>query len=201
MSPLLDTQVAWLANQNMNYLVGGRPPVRRGTAHPNIVPYQAFATADGHLMLAVGNDAQFARFCAAAGAPALAADPHYSTNAARVAHRADLVAEVSTLLARRGTREWLAVLAEAQVPAGPINDLAQVYDDPQVRYRGLRMDLPHASAGSAPAVRNPVFYSRTPVEYGRSAPLLGEHTDEVLAGRLGLDAAALADLRGRGVIA
>ena len=198
---LLDTQVAWLANQNFNYLVGGRPPVRRGTAHPNIVPYQAFATADGHLMLAVGNDAQFARFCAVAGAPEMSADPRYSTNAARVAHRAELVAEVTALLARRGTQAWLEALAGAQVPAGPINDLAQVYDDPQVRHRKLRMELPHASADSAPAVRNPVFYSRTPVEYGRSAPLLGEHTDEVLAERLGLDAAALAGLRSRGVIA
>ena len=198
---LLDTQVAWLANQNFNYLVGGRPPVRRGTAHPNIVPYQAFATADGHLMLAVGNDAQFARFCAVAGAPEMSADPRYSTNAARVAHRAELVAEVTALLARRGTQAWLEALAGAQVPAGPINDLAQVYDDPQVRHRKLRMELPHASAGSAPAVRNPVLYSRTPVEYGRSAPLLGEHTDEVLAERLGLDAAALAGLRSRGVIA
>ena len=108
---------------------------------------------------------------------------------------------MAALLAQRGTQAWLEALAEAQVPAGPINDLAQVYDDPQVRHRKLRMELPHASAGSAPAVRNPVFYSRTPVEYGRSAPLLGEHTDEVLAERLGLDAAALAGLRSRGVIA
>ncbi|MFO1394257.1 MAG: CaiB/BaiF CoA-transferase family protein [Steroidobacteraceae bacterium] len=198
---LLDTQVAWLANQNFNYLVGGTPPARQGTAHPNIVPYQAFATADGHLMLAVGNDAQFQRFCASAGEPSLATDARYATNEARVANRAALVPEVARLLALRTTRQWLEALAAAQVPAGPINDLAQVYADPQVLHRGLRMELPHSAAGHAPAVRNPVNYSRTPLEYGRSAPLLGEHTDEVLTGRLGLDAGTLRGLRARGVIA
>ncbi|MFO1407357.1 MAG: CaiB/BaiF CoA-transferase family protein [Steroidobacteraceae bacterium] len=198
---LLDTQVAWLANQNFNYLVGGAPPVRQGTAHPNIVPYQAFATADGHLMLAVGNDGQFQRFCATAGDPALAGDPRYATNAARVANRATLVPTVARLLETRTTRQWLDSLAAAQVPVGPINDLAQVYADPQVRHRGLRIDLPHGAAGHAPAVRNPVNYSRTPIEYGRSAPLLGEHTDEVLSGRLGLSRGSLGALRERGVIA
>src|SRR5512139_2796208 len=121
---LLDTQVAWLANQNLNYLVTGEPPRRQGTAHPNIVPYQAFQTADGHLMLAVGNDAQFARFCSAAGAPELAADTRFETNADRVAHRAELVPRVATLLRGRTTREWLAALDAVQVPCGPINDLA-----------------------------------------------------------------------------
>jgi formyl-CoA transferase len=162
---LLDTQVAWLANQNLNYLVGGRPPGRQGTAHPNIVPYQAFATADGHLMLAVGNDAQFARFCAAAGAPGLAADPGYRTNADRVARRGELVAAVAALMRGRTTRQWLDLLAAAEVPCGPINDLAQVFDDPQVRHRGLRLDLPHALAGTVPGVRNPVRFSRSAVEY------------------------------------
>jgi crotonobetainyl-CoA:carnitine CoA-transferase CaiB-like acyl-CoA transferase len=198
---LLDTQVAWLANQNLNYLVGGRPPGRQGTAHPNIVPYQAFATADGHLMLAVGNDAQFARFCAAAGAPELAADPRYRTNADRVSRRGELVTAVATLLRVRTTLEWLDLLAAAEVPCGPINDLAQVFDDPQVRHRGLRLDLPHALAGTAPGVRNPVRFSRSAVEYQRAPPTLGADTAAVLEARLGLDAAAIADLAARGVIA
>jgi crotonobetainyl-CoA:carnitine CoA-transferase CaiB-like acyl-CoA transferase len=198
---LLDTQVAWLANQNLNYLVSGEPPRRQGTAHPNIVPYQAFQTADGHLMLAVGNDAQFARFCDAAGAPELAADSRFKTNADRVAHRAALVPQVAGLLRRRTTREWLEALEVAQVPCGPINDLAQVFAEPQVRHRGLRMDLPHPLAGTAPGVRNPVRFSRSAVEYERAPPPLGADTAAELQARLGLDDAALADLAARGVIA
>ena len=198
---LLDTQVAWLANQNLNYLVSGTPPVRRGTAHPNIVPYQAFATADGYVMLAVGNDAQFSRFCAATGKPALAADPAYATNGARVANRAALVPVLEQLMRTRSSAEWLATLKAAQVPCGPINDLAQVFAEPQVTHRGLRIDLPHPTAGSAPGVRNPVLFGRTPVTYDRAPPLLGADTDAVLAGRLGLGSAQLASLRERGVIA
>ena len=198
---LLDTQVAWLANQAMNYLVTGQPPTRQGTAHPNIVPYQAFATADGHLMLAVGNDAQFERFCAAAGAAGLAADARFSTNAARVAHRALLVPAVEALLRLRTTAEWLAALAAAQVPCGPINDLAQVFAEPQVRHRGLRFELPHPTAGQVPGVRNPVRFGRTPIEYGRPPPLLGADTAAELKDRLGLDERTLADLAARGVIA
>jgi crotonobetainyl-CoA:carnitine CoA-transferase CaiB-like acyl-CoA transferase len=198
---LLDTQVAWLANQNLNYLVTGEPPRRRGTAHPNIVPYQAFPTADGHLMLAVGNDGQFARFCAAAGAPQLAQDARFCSNEQRVAHRAELVPQVATLLRARTTREWLAVLEEALVPCGPINDLAQVFAEPQVRHRALRMELPHSTAGSAPGVRNPVRFSRTAIEYERAAPPLGADTAAVLKGRLGLADAVLADLAARHVIA
>jgi crotonobetainyl-CoA:carnitine CoA-transferase CaiB-like acyl-CoA transferase len=198
---LLDTQVAWLANQNLNYLVSGRPPRRQGTAHPNIVPYQAFATADGHLMLAVGNDAQFARFCRAAGAPELAADPRYAANQDRVAHRAELVPVVAALLRRRTTAEWLAALEATQVPCGPINDLAQVFEEPQVRHRGLRLDLPHPVAGSAPGVRNPVRFSRTPIEYERAPPPLGADTRTELRERLGLDDATLGELAAVGVIA
>jgi crotonobetainyl-CoA:carnitine CoA-transferase CaiB-like acyl-CoA transferase len=198
---LLDTQVAWLANQNLNYLVTGEPPRRQGTAHPNIVPYQAFQTADGHLMLAVGNDGQFSRFCAAAGAPHLGQDARFGSNEQRVAHRAELVPQVATLLQARTTREWLEVLEGAQVPCGPINDLAQVFAEPQVRHRGLRMDLPHPTAGSAPGVRNPVRFSRTAIEYERAPPPLGADTAAVLKGRLGLDDAVLADLAARRVIA
>jgi len=198
---LLDSQVAWLANQNLNFLVAGEPPRRQGTAHPNIVPYQAFQTADGHLMLAVGNDAQFARFCAAAGAPQLAADARFKTNADRVVQRGELVPQVAALLRRRSTREWLAALEAAQVPCGPINDLAQVFAEPQVRHRGLRMELPHPVAGLAPGVRNPVRFSRTAVEYERAPPPLGADTIAELKARLGLDDAVLAGLVARGVIA
>jgi crotonobetainyl-CoA:carnitine CoA-transferase CaiB-like acyl-CoA transferase len=198
---LLDSQVAWLANQNLNYLVSGEPPRRQGTAHPNIVPYQAFETADGHLMLAVGNDAQFARFCAAAGDPGLALDARFATNAQRVAQRANLVPRVAALLRERTTREWLAAFEVAQVPCGPINDLAQVFAEPQVRHRGLRMDLPHPAAGTVPGVRNPVRFSRTAVDYERAPPPLGADTANELRARLGIDDAALADLAARGVIA
>ena len=198
---LLDSQVAWLANQNLNYLVTGQSPRRQGTAHPNIAPYQAFATADGHLMLAVGNDAQFARLCEAAGAAGLAADARFRTNRDRVAHRAALVPALAALFAGRTTRDWLARLEAAQVPCGPINDLAQVFAEPQVRHRGLRLDLPHPTAGRAPGVRNPVRFSRTSLDYERAPPPLGADTVAELESRLGLGRAALEDLAARGIIA
>jgi crotonobetainyl-CoA:carnitine CoA-transferase CaiB-like acyl-CoA transferase len=185
----------------MNFLVSGVPPRRQGTAHPNIVPYQAFETADGHLMLAVGNDGQFARFCEAVGESALASDERYATNRARVAHRRELVPRVAAALRTRATADWLSSLRAAQVPCGPINDLAQVFDEPQVRHRGLRIDLPHPLAGSVPGVRNPVLFGRTPIAYERAPPPLGADTEAVLAMRLGLDAAALAALRQQGVVA
>jgi crotonobetainyl-CoA:carnitine CoA-transferase CaiB-like acyl-CoA transferase len=198
---LLDTQVAWLANQALNYLVSGDVPVRQGTSHPNIVPYQSFATADGHLMLAVGNDAQFARFCAVAGEPDLASDARYATNAARVRNRDELTPRLAKALLRHTTEQWLDSLKSAGVPCGPVNDLARVFEDPQVRHRGLRIDLPHATAGTAPGVRNPVRFSRTPVEYDHAPPALGADTDAVLTERLGLAATSLAELRRRGIIA
>ena len=198
---LLDTQVAWLANQNLNYLVSGEAPERRGTAHPNIVPYQAFRTADGFLMLAVGNDAQFARFCAVAGASELAADARFATNQDRVAHRGELIPLVEAILLARTSAAWLADLREAKVPCGPINDLAQVFDEPQVRHRQLRLDLPHPLAGSVPGIRNPVLFSRSVLKYERPPPPLGADTDEVLRQRLGLDPGAVAVLRARGVVA
>ena len=198
---LLDTQVAWLANQNLNYLVSGQAPRRRGTAHPNIVPYQAFRTADGFVMLAVGNDAQFSRFCEVAGMAALAADPRYATNRDRVAHRGELVPRIEAMLLTRTSAAWLAALREAAVPCGPINDLAQVFDEPQVRHRRLRLDLPHPLSGSVPGVRNPVLFSRSELEYERPPPLLGADTEEVLQQRLGLDPGAVATLRARGIVA
>ncbi|MGE0581677.1 MAG: CaiB/BaiF CoA transferase family protein [Steroidobacteraceae bacterium] len=197
---LLDTQLGWLANQNMNFLVSGRSPRRQGTAHPNIVPYQAFATADGFLMLAVGNDRQFASWCGVAGRPELAADARFATNAARVAHRGVLVPIVAESLRARGTRDWLAALNAANVPCGPINDIGQVFAEPQVIHRGLRIDLPHPTAGRVPGVKNPINYSRTAIEYREAPPLLGQHTGEVLEAELGLDSAQIARLREAGVI-
>jgi crotonobetainyl-CoA:carnitine CoA-transferase CaiB-like acyl-CoA transferase len=198
---LLDSQVAWLANQALNYLVSGKSPRRQGTAHPNIVPYQAFATADGHLMLAVGNDAQFARFCAVAGLAELANDARFSSNQQRVSHRDELVAAIAATMAGRTTADWLARLSDAQVPCGPINDLEQVFAEPQVLHRGLRLDLPHPLAGTAPGVRNPVRFSRTPVAHEHSAPLLGSDTRQELHARLGIDEATLEALAAQGVIA
>lgn len=197
---LLDAQIAALANQNLNYLISGEAPVRRGTAHPNIVPYQAFATQDGYLMLAVGNDRQFADFCAIAGEPALAADERYRTNAARVANRATLIPEIDRLCRGKTTSAWLTALTEIGVPCGPINDLAQVFEQPQVRHRELRFDLPHPLGGTVPQVRNPVHYSRTKLEYHDPPPLLGQHTVEIIARELGLTTEEVAALKAEGAI-
>jgi glutaryl-CoA transferase len=197
---LLDTQVAVLANQNMNYLLSGRAPRRVGNGHPNIVPYQTFRTRDGYLILAVGNDRQFASFAAITGRAELAQDPRFATNSARVANRAVLVSLVEELLGARTTHEWIQLFAPAAVPCGPINDLAAVFAEPQVRHRGLKIDLPHPLSGSVPQVRNPIRYSRTELEYRLPPPLLGEHTAAVLGAELGLDAAAIDGLRSRGVV-
>ena len=197
---LLDTQLAWLANQSLNFLIGGTAPGRHGSAHPNIAPYQAFATADGHLMLAVGNDRQFVNFCRAAGLEALAMDARFTDNAARVAHRAELTARIQAALATHTTAAWLARLQQAQVPCGPINDIAQAFAEAQVRHRSVRMDLPHPTAGWVPQVRNPARFSRSALEYPRAPPLLGEHTEQVLSERLGLSAAEVRELRASGAL-
>ena len=197
---LLDTQVAWLANQASNYLVGGVVPTRQGTAHPNIVPYQVMPAADGYFMLAVGNDAQYARLCEVLGAPSLASDPRYATNAARVAHRAELVPLLQAHLRTRPAAEWLDALDAVKVPANPVNRIDQVFDDPQVRARGLRIELAHASGRDVPMVRNPAQFSATPLRYGAAAPVLGQHTRAVLAELLGIDEATLATLQADGVI-
>jgi crotonobetainyl-CoA:carnitine CoA-transferase CaiB-like acyl-CoA transferase len=198
---LLDSQVSWLANQNLNYLVTGHPPQRLGTAHPNIAPYQAFAASDGHLMLAVGNDAQFARFCQVAQLDGLASDPRFATNRARIAHRLELTERIAVVFAARTCANWLAALRDAQVPCGPINDLAQVFADPQVVHRGLRVDLEQPSGTRVPGVRQPMRFSRTPLRYERAPPALGADTDAVLRERLGLDAPTLVRLRAARVIA
>lgn len=197
---LLDTQVAWLANQASNYLVGGLVQDRQGTAHPNIVPYQVMPAADGYFMLAVGNDAQFARFCEVIGEAQLAVDPRYATNRARVAHRAELVPHLQQRLRTRPAAEWLAALEAAVVPANPVNRIDQVFDDPQVQARGLRIDVPHAAGGTVAMVRNPLKFSATPLQYTQAAPLLGQHTTQVLGEVLAMGEAQLQRLRGQGVI-
>ncbi|MCU0755253.1 MAG: CoA transferase [Xanthomonadales bacterium] len=170
---LLDCQVAWLANQASNYLIGGQVPGREGSAHPNIVPYQRFATADGFLMLAVGNDGQFARFATLAGHPEWATDPRYASNPARVAQREQLLPMVAGVLAARTTAEWLTGLEAVGVPAAPINDLAQVFDDPQVQARGLCVEVAHPNGGVVRMVRHPVRWSRTPPRAAVAPPTLG----------------------------
>lgn len=197
---LLDVQVACLANQAMNYLTTDSAPKRLGNAHPNIVPYQDFPTADGDFILTVGNDGQFRRFAEVAGQPQWADDPRFATNKQRVAHRAQLIPLIRQATVFKTTAEWVGQLEAAGVPCGPINDLAQVFQDPQVIERGLALHLPHALAGSVPQVASPIRLSDTPVEYRRAPPLLGEHTEAVMTELLGLDADAIARLRHAGVV-
>jgi crotonobetainyl-CoA:carnitine CoA-transferase CaiB-like acyl-CoA transferase len=196
---LFDTQLAWLANQALNYLVGGEAPVRRGTAHPNIVPYQAFATRDGHIMLAVGNDRQFALFAEAAGAPELARDPRYAANAERVNNRTTLIPELTKIMCRETTQEWISRLRACGVPCGPINDIAQAFAEPQVAERGLRIGMEHPAFGSVPGIRSPLRFSEAMLAFERAPPTLGEHTGEVLE-ELGISAQEIARLRGLGVV-
>ena len=197
---LFDAQVAMMAVMNMNYLVSGAPPGRAGNAHQNIVPYQVFACADGHLILAVGNDAQFTRFCDIAGKPEWARDPRFAANAERVKRRDVLVPLIAAVMRTRIQAEWLQVLEAVGVPCGPINRLDQVFADPQVLARGMRFDLPHRLSGTVPQVGNPLHFSANPVAYTQAPPLLGEHTATVLSQRLGLSAESLADLAARGVV-
>jgi formyl-CoA transferase len=197
---LLDTQVGWLANQNLNYLISGEPPQRLGNAHPNVTPYDAFKTRDGDIIIAIGNDGQYARFCEAAGVSELIADPRFKDNPARVANRVELKRLLAAALGTRTTAEWIALLEPLGVPCGPINRLDQVFADPQVVHRGLRVEVPHPIAGRLPLVANPIRYSRTPIRYEAPPPLLGQHTDEVLRSMLGKQDSEIEALRSRGVI-
>ncbi|HEY9080683.1 CaiB/BaiF CoA-transferase family protein [Magnetovibrio sp.] len=199
---LLDTQVAWLINQGLDYLTTGQLPRRHGNAHPNIVPYQAFSAQDGHIILAVGNDDQFRRFCVFAGLDDLADDTRFATNNARVGHRDVLVERIAEAIASHPVRHWLEGLEIIGVPCGPVNDLAQVFDDPQVRHRGMVVDLPHESDRRVHArqIASPIKLSETPVSYRRSAPSLGQHTGEVLREVLGLEADEVERLQKQGVV-
>jgi len=193
---LLDVQVAMLANMNANYLVSGVPPKRWGNAHPNIVPYQAFRAADQWIIVAVGNDEQYRRFCALADRPDLFDDPRFSTNRERVRNREALVPLLAPVIAAQPSRFWLDGLERAGVPCGPINDLAQVFDNEQVRARGMRIALEREDAGEIPLVASPMKMSATPPTYRRAPPRVGEHTGEVLRELLGYDEDAIRATQG-----
>ena len=197
---LLDVQVAMMANMASNYLASGEAPKRWGNAHPNIVPYQVFQASDGWIVVATGNDGQWRRFVAAGGEPQLADDPRFATNPQRVRARDDLVPLLAAMVARQTKATWIAALEAAGVPCGPINDLAEVFDDPQVRARGMRVDLLHPTAGTVSVAGSALKMSATPPDYRLPPPLLGEHTDSLLRERLGLDDAELARLRGKNII-
>ncbi|HMJ45190.1 MAG TPA: CaiB/BaiF CoA-transferase family protein [Pseudolabrys sp.] len=188
---LLDVQVTSLANQNMNYLTSGLPPVRMGNAHPNIVPYQDFPTADGAMIIAVGNDGQFAALCKVLGHPEWAKDERFATNTLRVKHRETIIGLLSGVTALRPTSDWVKACEGVGVPCGPINDLKAVFDDPHIRARKLKIEMPHPTAGTMPLVGSPIRMSATPVEYRLPPPLLGQHTLSVLEEVLGLSRAEI----------
>jgi formyl-CoA transferase len=197
---LLDVQVAMLANMNTNYLASGNPPKRWGNAHPNIVPYQTFATSDGHIIVAVGNDGQYRRFIEAGGRPELANDDRFATNPMRVRHRDTLVPLLAEMVKTKTKQEWIDVLEAAGVPCGPINTLGEVFDNPQVNARGLRIDLPHPTGGKVKLVGSPIKMSATPPCYDMPPPMLGQHTEEVLRDLLGQSEEEIADLQNRGIV-
>lgn len=198
--PLFDSQVAWLANQGMNYLVGGEVPPRHGTAHPNIVPYQAFATADGEIMLAVGSDTQFAALANTLGTPELASDPRFDNNSNRVTNRESLIGLIAEKLKKESTEHWIHEFRGAGIPAGPINDLAAVFNDEHVIEHDLVRYLEHPSGARVPTIVNPVQFSSTKLEYERAPPVLGEHTQEVLETDLGYSKEKIASLLASGAI-
>ncbi|VXC86779.1 L-carnitine dehydratase/bile acid-inducible protein F [Pseudomonas sp. 8Z] len=197
---LLDVQVACLANQAMNYLSTGVSPKRLGNAHPNIVPYQDFPSADGDFILAVGNDGQFRKFCEVAAIAHLADDPRFADNKSRVTHRAELIPLLRQVTVFKTTAQWIELLEAAGVPCGPVNDLRQVFADPQVLARGLRLDLPNGLGSRTPQIASPLRLSATPVAYRSAPPLLGEHTEALLRRLLGVSDVQIAEWRNGGVI-
>ncbi|WP_448482538.1 CaiB/BaiF CoA transferase family protein [Pseudoxanthomonas mexicana] len=196
---LLDAQVAMLANLGSHYLVGGEVPARQGNAHANIVPYQVFAVADGHIIVAVGNDRQFARLCELLGLAALGQDARFATNAGRVRHRDALIPVLQSVFRARGRHAWLTVLEAAGIPCGPVNDLAEVFADPQVRARGMIVETAHPQVDTVPLVGSPLKLSATPVEPPRAPPMLGEHTFDVLR-EAGFSEDEIATLRANGAV-
>ena len=197
---MLDTHVAWLANQGMNYLATGENPPRLGNQHPNIVPYQVFPTADGHMVLSIGNDPTFKRFCDAFALTHLLEDARFATNAARVENRQLVTDTLAPVLAAHPTGWWIAQLETLKIGCGPINRLSEVFADPQVLARGMVREMAHSTGVPVKVIANPVRLSATPANYRLAPPLLGEHTEEILTDRLGLDAAAIAALRAKAVI-
>jgi len=197
---LLDTMVAFNANQIVSYLCSGKIPVRWGNAHPQVVPYEVFPTADGHIILAIGNDGQFERFCEVADAAALAQEPRFKTMSQRIIHRGELIPLLTEIMRTRSKREWIELLEAAAVPCGPINNMKEVFEDPQVRHRQLRVDMPHPLGGVAPVVASPMRLSETPVEYRLAPPTLGQHNEEVLRDLLGKSDAEIARLRAAGIV-
>jgi len=197
---LLDSQIAWLTYQAQNWLVSGEPPARHGNAHPNIVPYDTFPAADGHLILAVGNDAQFRRFCRVAGRPELADDPRFVTNANRIAHRVALTEILRNLIPTRLRDAWLADLEAVGVPSGPVNSIPDVFADPHVRARDMTVEMPHRLQDEpVTLIANPLRLSETPPVYRRPPPMVGEHGADILD-EAGLSAEEQAALRAAGVI-
>ena len=199
---LLDTQVSWLTYEGLNYLTSGELPKRRGNEHPNIVPYKTMPAADGYFILAVGNDSQFAKFCAEAGRPELAEDPRFTTNAERVRNRAALYPILDAITAERPLEDWVDALNARGVPSGPVNTLDRVFADPQIQHRNMQiqMDYPEAARGKVDLIGNPIGFSRTPVSYRQPPPKMGAHTEAVLQEALGLDEAEIKRLRDQGVI-
>ncbi len=197
---LLDTQVAMLANMGSNYLNSGKPPKRWGNAHANIVPYQTFACADGHIIVATGNDGQYQKFVEAGGRPELGGDPRFATNPLRVRNRDLLVPILAEMVKEKRRDEWIALLESRGVPCGPINDIGEVFANEQVRAREVAIELPHPTAGKVKLVRNPIRMSATPATSDKAPPLLGQHTDEVLREVLGRSEEEIAALRGKGVL-
>ncbi len=198
---LLDTQVAWLVNEGLNYLTSGTTPPRQANEHPNIVPYNTLPTADGYFILAVGNDAQFARFCDFAGTPELAKDPRFLTNKDRVTNRRAIYDLLPDITRRKTSKDWLDGLAKLGVPAGAVNNLAEVFEDPQVLARGMKVQVPYpdSQSGEIDLIGNPIRFSETPVSYRSAPPTMGQHTEEVLD-EFGIDETERAKLRDGGVI-
>ncbi len=188
---LLDSQLAFMANQALNYFVGGTPPTRSGEWHPNLAPYQPFDVADGRVIVAVGNNRQFAAFCGWLGLDSLPLDPRFAENPDRNKHRVELAGLLQTELRSRTKAEALEALPALGVPAAKINDMAEAFDEPQAKHRGGRIDLPHGTAGTAPAISNPIHFSASPITYRNAPPTLGEHTAEILSDVLGLDDEAI----------
>ncbi len=197
---LLDSQVAVLANQALNYLVGGKVPQRLGNAHPNIVPYQTFETSDGHIIMAVGSDRQYTEYCRIIGALHLAEEP-FTTNRGRVENRASLIPLLQPYMKKKPTAEWVEAFEAAAVPCGAINSIDQVFENPQVKSRGLQLALQRGDSLTVPGVANPVVFSATPNTYDIPSPSLGNATDDILANYLGLGGAEISNLRARKIIA